>query len=161
MPKRKATPKAKPVKQPRGRPVGSSQVAQLTRIVTTIERLEELYRMDLTARGVLRVEAEGEGEIRETSDEDVAALLDALRSVKPQLTGAYIGDEEDKWEDGSPVIPEPLPRDQESLFGSGWGINVGPEGPEEDWSGPDSYGSPGKPASGDVPGPDSGEKQEG
>ena len=132
-----------------------------SRVADALESLLQLYTMDLTFRGVIRPESAEEGEVLETNDEDVALMLESLRSVKPHLTGAYIGDEEEKWEDGSPVIPEPLDDSQESLFGSGWGINVGPEGAEEDWSGPPSDGGTGESTPGDVRGQDSGEEPKG
>lgn len=132
-----------------------------TRAVNALERLVELYELDLKARGLLGADPPEEGEVIETDDAEIALLLQALRAARPDRTGLYIGPEEDKWEDGSPLIPEPLPQDQESLFGSGWGINVGPEGAEEDWSGPPRDGSSGEPTSGHVSGQDSGEKQEG
>jgi hypothetical protein len=134
-----------------------------TRVAEALERLVELYEIDLRARGVLNVPNDEQGEVIDTDDAEIALLIQALRERRPDRIGKglYIGDEEDKWEDGSPVIPEELPTDRESLFGSGWGINVGPEGAEENWSGPDGDGSPGEPDPGDVRGPSGSEEPEG
>ena len=138
-------------------------VGRLDTLNSHLKTLSELYAVELTSKGIIHPDIEGEGEVVETDDTEVALLIERLRAARPdrQGKGLYIGDEKEAWGDGSPVIPEPLPTDRDALFGGGWGFNVGPEGAEKDWSGPDSDGGPPKQDPGDVRGHSSGEVKEG
>jgi len=133
----------------------------LIRIADALEGIRALYERDLQDRGVvLDVPApQGEGEIYDTDDATVAALLERLllnRPVDDRGRGIYIGDAPG----GGIAAPEegqtteigvaPEGRFGPVLFGSNWGLNRGPEGSEEGGTGFDGDGRPGIPASRDV-----------
>ena len=133
----------------------------LIRIADALEGIRALYERDLQDRGVvLDVPApQGEGEIYDTDDATVAALLERLflnRPVDDRGRGMYIGDAPG----GGIAAPEegqtteigvaPEGRFGPVLFGSNWGLNRGPEGSEEGGTGFDGDGRPGIPASRDV-----------
>lgn len=131
------------------------------RIANALERLVQLYERDLNDRGVvLDVPApQGEGEIYDTDDATVAALLERLllnRPIDDRGRGMYIGDAPG----GGIATPEEGQTTEIGvategrfgpvLFGSSWGLNRGPEGSEEGGAGFDGDGRPGIPASRDV-----------
>jgi hypothetical protein len=131
------------------------------RIAQALEGLLALYKRDLEDRGVVLTFGENkeEGETYVTDDATVAALLERLQLNRPRdhaERGLYIGDAPGG---GIPAPEEgqtteigvtPEGRFGPVLFGSNWGLNRGPEGAEESWTGSDSNGSPGIPTSGDV-----------
>lgn len=130
----------------------------LTRIANTLERLVALYERDLIDRGVvidLPATPEGEGEILVTDDDDVAALIARIRSNQPTgvgESGFYVGGDDSAFRTPAPQAGQTTEVGStgwldQTLFGSGWGINVGPEGAEESGASPDRNGSTGVPAS--------------
>lgn len=116
---------------------GSSAKPDLTgHLVGLLERLVQLYELDLAARGITTRTAEEEGEIFEfssKSEED-----DERRAFFGLPAGAYpypVDPEGKPWS-GVPEAagrerlgPPTQAADEERLFGS-WSLSVGPEGAE-------------------------------
>lgn len=135
----------------------------LIRIADALERLTALYERDLIDRGVvldIPLASQGEGEILETDDAVVAALIARIRSNQPTgvgESGFYVGGDDSAFRTPAPEKGQTTEVGSsgwldQTLFGTGWGINVGPEGAEESGTGPYSDGSPGIPAASHVRG---------
>ncbi len=121
----------------------------LTRIADSLEKLAALYELELLMKGIsLNPSYSGEGEVLVTDDAEVAERIERARSFTGiPNPGFYVGAEPEGILDseGKPRGPEvAVNYPEESLFGSSWGLNVGPEGAEENRAGPDSDGSAGK-----------------
>ena len=141
----------------------------LTRTANALERLVALYERDLIDRGVVidvPLASQGEGEIFGTDDAEVAALIARIRSNQPVgvgESGFYVGGDDSQFRTPAPEKGQTTEVGSsgwldQTLFGAGWGINVGPEGAEEGGTGPDRNGSPGIPAASHVRGQGSGEE---
>jgi len=141
----------------------------LTRIAVSLERLAALYERDLNDRGVvldIPQTTSGEGEIFGTDDETVAALIARIRSNQPTgvgESGFYVGGDDSQFRTPAPEKGQTTEVGSsgwldQTLFGAGWGINVGPEGAEEGGTGPNSYGSSGIPVASHVRGQGSSEE---
>jgi len=120
----------------------------LLRIASSLERLEKLYSLDLSAKGLTLYTEEGEGEILETSDalifelerkEDVRKLLGLAPSYPVggalPTPGVLRDSPSPAQEEEGPAPEEPAhdPRRFDPYSGSSWGN--GPEGSEDPFHG--------------------------
>jgi len=160
------------VKRPRGRPrkLAPGPIDPVVRLANAVERLALLYEMDLASRGLtLNPPDSGEGEVLVTDDAEVAARIERIKQAGiPGQPGFFVGDEPQGILDA-----QGRPRGEEvavnydpagrfgALFGGGWGFNVGPEGAEEDRSGPNGDRSSRSEDPGPVRGPGDSQKPEG
>jgi hypothetical protein len=126
--------------------VGLLEPRSLTKIANALERLVALYTLDLKSRGFeLEPPDRGEGEVLVTDDEEVSNRIERAKAFSGiPRPGFYVGEEPEGILDaqGRPRGEEvqvnfDTSRSDSPVLGSGWGLNVGPEGAEENRAGPD------------------------